>query len=199
LPRRIVVVGLGIALAGFVVTAWTARVGRVAQEVDIDPTSSGPLLPGAAEPQSGESRSGPLAAAFSSVAVLVSTNLQLTAFVAPSVPPSPPPPAPPPPLPPAEPVTAPAAVVASGPGDAALEALRDCESDGDYSAVSPEGWYRGAYQFSQGTWDSVASRSRPDLVGVDPAVAGPSDQDDMARAIYDEAGGSPWPHCGQSL
>ena len=96
-------------------------------------------------------------------------------------------------------MTAPAPVGATGPGDEALEALRICDSGGDYSAVSSGGWYRGAYQFSQDTWDSVASRWRPDLVGVDPAAAARDDQDAMAGAIHDEAGGSPWPHCGRHL
>jgi muramidase (phage lysozyme) len=77
--------------------------------------------------------------------------------------------------------------------------LRQCESGGDYTIVSPGGTYRGAYQFNQGTWNSVASRWRPDLVGVDPAAASPEDQDAMARALYDEAGASPWPHCGRYL
>ena len=78
-------------------------------------------------------------------------------------------------------------------------ALRRCESGGNYRAVSASGAYRGAYQFSRGTWNSVASRSYPHLVGVDPAAASPADQDAMALALYRSSGSSPWPHCGKHL
>jgi hypothetical protein len=86
-----------------------------------------------------------------------------------------------------------------GPSDAALAQLRACESGGDYTIVSYGGWYRGAYQFDQETWDSVASRWQPALVGIDPAQSSPSDQDAMARALYAERGWSPWPACGIGL
>ncbi len=87
------------------------------------------------------------------------------------------------------------------PGPSAEEwaALRDCESGGDYSIASSSGRYRGAYQFGRPTWDSVAERNDPTLVGVDPAAATPADQDAMARALYSEAGSSPWPVCGRHL
>ncbi len=78
-------------------------------------------------------------------------------------------------------------------------ALRRCESGGDYGAVSSSGSYRGAYQFSRSTWNSVASRSYPHLVGVDPAAAAPADQDAMAMALYRSSGAGPWPHCGKHL
>lgn len=78
-------------------------------------------------------------------------------------------------------------------------ALRRCESGGDYSAVSANGTYRGAYQFSRSTWNAVASRSHPHLVGVDPAAAAPSDQDAMAMSLYRASGSNPWPHCGRHL
>jgi hypothetical protein len=78
-------------------------------------------------------------------------------------------------------------------------ALRRCESGGDYGAVSASGSYRGAYQFSRSTWNSVAARSHPHLVGVDPAAAAPADQDAMALALYRSSGSSPWPHCGRHL
>jgi len=85
------------------------------------------------------------------------------------------------------------------PSEEDLAALRACEAGGDYSAVSYGGWYRGAYQFNQETWDSVASRWNPSLVGVDPAMTSPADQDAMARALYRERGWAPWPTCGASL
>lgn len=78
-------------------------------------------------------------------------------------------------------------------------ALRRCESGGNYRAVSANGSYRGAYQFSRSTWSSVASRSLPHLVGVDPAAAAPGDQDAMAMALYRSSGSRPWPHCGKHL
>jgi pyruvate/2-oxoglutarate dehydrogenase complex dihydrolipoamide acyltransferase (E2) component len=78
-------------------------------------------------------------------------------------------------------------------------ALRRCESGGNYRAVSASGAYRGAYQFSRSTWNAVASRSHPHLVGVDPAAASPADQDAMALALYRSSGARPWPHCGKHL
>jgi len=79
------------------------------------------------------------------------------------------------------------------------EALRQCESNGNYAITNPSGKYRGAYQFDRSTWNSVAERHAPNLVGVDPAAASPADQDGMAFALYTERGASPWPHCGRHL
>jgi hypothetical protein len=86
-----------------------------------------------------------------------------------------------------------------GLSDAGLAALRACESSGNYGAVSSSGSYRGAYQFSQQTWNSVASRHHSWLVGVDPATAAPADQDAQARALYAMSGPGQWPHCGRNL
>ena len=83
--------------------------------------------------------------------------------------------------------------------DAGLARLRHCESRGNYGAVSASGAYRGAYQFHRGTWNSVAKRNYPNLNGVDPAAAAPFDQDRMARALWAEAGRSPWPVCGKRV
>ncbi len=87
----------------------------------------------------------------------------------------------------------------AGPSPSAWAALRDCESGGDYTITNPSGKYRGAYQFNQSTWNSVAERHAPDLVGVDPAAAAPADQDAMAMALYSERGAQPWPSCGRHL
>lgn len=86
-----------------------------------------------------------------------------------------------------------------GPTPEQWAALRHCESGGRYDAVSPTGAYRGAYQFSQATWDWVAGFADPSLVGVDPAAAAPADQDAQALALFDRQGASPWPHCGVHL
>ncbi|MDG1877476.1 MAG: transglycosylase family protein [Acidimicrobiales bacterium] len=88
------------------------------------------------------------------------------------------------------------------PGGPTLEqwaALRNCESGGRYDAVSPSGRYRGAYQFSQATWDWVASFANPALAGVDPITASVADQDAHAQALYERQGARPWPHCGVYL
>jgi hypothetical protein len=77
--------------------------------------------------------------------------------------------------------------------------LRNCESHGSYEAVSANGLYRGAYQFLQSTWDSVADRHYPWLVGRDPATVEPWWQDAMTRALWSERGRSPWPVCGRRI
>jgi len=82
------------------------------------------------------------------------------------------------------------------PTAAQWEVLRQCESSGNYSIVSANGRYRGAYQFSQATWDWVAGVDHPSLVGVDPSTAAPGDQDTMALALWRLRGWSPWPVCG---
>lgn len=97
-----------------------------------------------------------------------------------------------------EPTTPPAPTPApeGGPTAAQWEALRQCESSGNYSITNPDGRFRGAYQFSVATWDWIAGMNRPDLVGVDPAAAAPADQDAMALALWLRNGWRPWPHCG---
>lgn len=80
---------------------------------------------------------------------------------------------------------------------ARLEALRKCESGGRYDAVNPSGKYRGAYQFDRRTWDGVAHRHFPWLVGRDPATVEPWWQDAMAKALWSERGAQPWPTCGK--
>jgi len=97
------------------------------------------------------------------------------------------------------PDTVPAPVLPPGPSPSQWEALRQCESNGNYAITSPSGKYRGAYQFDRSTWNSVAERYAPNLVGVDPVAASPADQDGMAFALYTERGASPWPHCGRHL
>jgi len=79
--------------------------------------------------------------------------------------------------------------------DPFLRCTRAHESDsaGGYRAVSPDGIYRGAYQFLRSTWNNVArAAGRPDLVGVDPAAAAPADQDELALFLFRHAGPAPW-------
>ena len=79
--------------------------------------------------------------------------------------------------------------------DPFLKCTRAHESDtaGGYHAVSPDGVYRGAYQFLRSTWNNVArAAGRPDLVGVDPAAAAPADQDQLALFLFQHAGPAPW-------
>ena len=83
--------------------------------------------------------------------------------------------------------------------DDQLARLRGCESHGNYGAVSRNGRYRGAYQFSQATWDRVARDHFPHLQGQDPAGVEPWWQDSMAKALWSESGPRSWPHCGQRV
>ena len=79
------------------------------------------------------------------------------------------------------------------------EALRLCESSGNYRAVNSGGIYFGAYQFWPDTWDFVARRNYPRLVGMLPSEATPQDQTRMAYRLYEERGDQPWPVCGRHL
>jgi peptidoglycan DL-endopeptidase CwlO len=74
-----------------------------------------------------------------------------------------------------------------------LQCVVQAESGGDYQAVSPNGLYRGAFQFSQATWNFAAQAAgRPDLVGVPPNQASKADQDTLAVALYALDGERPW-------
>jgi transglycosylase-like protein len=70
-----------------------------------------------------------------------------------------------------------------------LEAIAACESGGDPTIVSTDGSYRGKYQFSFSTWESVGGSG-------DPAAAPELEQDYRAALLYSRAGSSPWPVCG---
>ena len=83
------------------------------------------------------------------------------------------------------------------PSDDSLARLRNCESHGIYTAISRSGRYRGAYQFSQQTWDNTAASVMPAFVGVDPAVTPDFIQDGMARTLWMQAGSGSWPVCGR--
>lgn len=70
-----------------------------------------------------------------------------------------------------------------------LAAIRACESSGNYAAVSPDGLYRGAYQFDLSTWQSVGGSG-------DPASASSAEQDARASQLWSQRGSNPWPNCG---
>ena len=72
---------------------------------------------------------------------------------------------------------------------ATLDAIADCESGGDPTAVSSDGTYRGLYQFDFGTWESVGGEG-------DPAAASAAEQSYRAALLYSRSGSSPWPVCG---
>ncbi len=86
--------------------------------------------------------------------------------------------------------------VPAGTTRAQWDQLIHCESGGNYRAYNPAGPYLGAFQFHQPTWDGVAGRHYPRLVGVDPRDAAPADQHRMAYALHGERGWQPWPVCG---
>jgi hypothetical protein len=70
-----------------------------------------------------------------------------------------------------------------------LQAIAQCESGGDPTAVDATGTYRGKYQFDLQTWASVGGSG-------DPAAAPEAEQDRRAAILYARAGSSPWPVCG---
>lgn len=70
-----------------------------------------------------------------------------------------------------------------------LAAIGQCESGGDYGAISPGGQYRGKYQFDYRTWGEVGGTG-------DPAAAPPAEQDRRAAMLYSRAGPGRWPVCG---
>jgi hypothetical protein len=72
---------------------------------------------------------------------------------------------------------------------AQLEAIAECESGGDPTAVSADGRYRGKYQFSLATWRAMGGKG-------DPADAPEAEQDRRAAKLLAKAGTSPWPVCG---
>jgi hypothetical protein len=85
-----------------------------------------------------------------------------------------------------------AAADGGGGGGDALAVLRGCESGGDYTAATGNGYY-GAYQFDLPTWAGLG------LAGL-PSDATPATQDATVVTLATRAGGwSPWPVCGQGL
>jgi Transglycosylase-like domain len=71
----------------------------------------------------------------------------------------------------------------------ALEAIAACESGGDPTAIGGGGLYRGKYQFSYETWQSVGGSG-------DPAAAPEAEQDRRAAMLLARNGAGQWPVCG---
>jgi len=74
-----------------------------------------------------------------------------------------------------------------------LQCVVQAESGGNYGAVSPNGLYMGAFQFSQPTWNVAAQAAGlPSLVGVPPNLCTKAEQDTVAVALYALDGERPW-------
>lgn len=74
-----------------------------------------------------------------------------------------------------------------------LRCVIQAESGGNYQAVSPNGTYMGAFQFSQATWNVAAQLAGlPQLIGVPPNTTSKADQDTLAVALYQADGSQPW-------
>jgi hypothetical protein len=69
--------------------------------------------------------------------------------------------------------------------------LRQCESGGNYSTNTGNGYY-GAYQFSAGTWQSLGYSGLP-------SAAAPAVQDEAAQRLAQRSGFGQWPVCGRGM
>jgi peptidoglycan hydrolase-like protein with peptidoglycan-binding domain len=78
---------------------------------------------------------------------------------------------------------------ASADADTILERIAECESGGDPTMNTGNGYY-GKYQFSRPTWRSVGGRGNP-------ARASEAEQDRRAARLYRREGTKPWPVCGR--
>lgn len=73
---------------------------------------------------------------------------------------------------------------------AELQRIAQCESGGNPKAVSPDGQYRGKYQFAQETWESLGGTG-------DPIDASEAEQDRLAAMLMERQGPSAWPVCSK--
>jgi Transglycosylase-like domain len=71
-----------------------------------------------------------------------------------------------------------------------LQAIAQCESGGDPTAIGGGGQFRGKYQFTYATWAAVGGSG-------DPAQAPEAEQDRRAAMLYETSGPGQWPVCGQ--
>ncbi len=70
-----------------------------------------------------------------------------------------------------------------------LAAIRACESGGNYSTDTGNGFY-GAYQFTRSTWAGLGGTGNP-------ASASPAEQDRRAAMLLARSGAGQWPICGR--
>jgi hypothetical protein len=85
-------------------------------------------------------------------------------------------------------------LLGAGPASAASDdfaRLRQCESGGNYSINTGNGYY-GAYQFNLGTWQGLGYSGLP-------SSASPATQDAAAITLQAQRGWSPWPSCSRQL
>jgi Transglycosylase-like domain len=70
-----------------------------------------------------------------------------------------------------------------------LAAIAACESGGNPRAIGGGGLYRGLFQISIPTWQSVGGQG-------DPVAASVAEQVRRATTLYAREGSTPWPVCG---
>jgi hypothetical protein len=78
----------------------------------------------------------------------------------------------------------------AGSASTTLEKIAQCESGGNPAAVSPDGRYRGKYQFDRRTWRSLGGSG-------DPAAAPEAEQDRLAAKLLRSEGAGAWPSCAR--
>ena len=76
----------------------------------------------------------------------------------------------------------------SSSGSGVLERIARCESGGDPTTDTGNGYY-GKYQFSLATWQRLGGSGNP-------AQASEALQDQLAAKLYAQEGTAPWPVCG---
>jgi hypothetical protein len=79
--------------------------------------------------------------------------------------------------------------VAAAPVPPHLEAIAQCESGSDPTAVSADGMYHGKFQFSVATWQAMGGSGLP-------SQAPEAEQDMRAAMLYAQSGPGQWPVCG---
>jgi hypothetical protein len=71
-----------------------------------------------------------------------------------------------------------------------LKRIAECESHGNPRSIGGGGAYRGMFQFSQDTWNSVGGHG-------DPAKASVAEQVRRAAMLLARSGPGQWPVCSQ--
>ncbi len=71
--------------------------------------------------------------------------------------------------------------------DEHLAQIRECESGGDYTANTGNGFY-GAYQFTKESWEHMGGTGMPH-------EAPPEEQDRLAKKLMEQQGPQAWPNC----